>query len=79
MQPRNLPVVEADDVELLDAGAELDELAAGALVMGLLVALDELLPHAAMSRLAAPAATAATHGVCLNWCPSLDLIADAQA
>jgi hypothetical protein len=69
MQPRNLPAVEADDVELLGAGAELDEVAAGALVVVLLVALDELLPHAAISKLAAPAATAATHGVCLTGVP----------
>ena len=48
----------------LDALAELDVLAAGEL---LLLALDVLLPHAAISRVAAPAAaTVATKEVCLT-------------
>jgi len=48
--------------------AALDALAAGALLV--LVGLEELLPHAAMSRVAAPAAaTVATNEVCLNCFP----------
>jgi hypothetical protein len=84
MQPRNLPVV--DPLAAPDAPAELaelaalDELAAGALLLVLLVALDELLPHAAISRVAAPAAaTVATNEVCLTVFPSTGPDADAQA
>jgi hypothetical protein len=66
MHPRNLPVV--DPLAAPDAPAELDELAelaalAGALLV--LLRLDELLPHAAISTVAAPAAIVATHEVCL--------------
>jgi hypothetical protein len=68
MHPRNLPVV--DPLAAPDAPAELaalDALAAGAL----LLRLDELLPHAAISRVAAPAAaTVATNEVCLTVFPS---------
>jgi hypothetical protein len=77
MQPRNLPVVEPlaalDTAELtaLDAPAEL----AAELE---LLALDELLPHAAISSVAAPAATVAINEVCLKLSP-LDQLADAQA
>jgi hypothetical protein len=84
MHPRNLPVV--DPLAAPDAPAELaelaalDELAAGALLLVLLVALDELLPHAAISRVAAPAAaTVATNEVCLTVFPSTGPDADAQA
>jgi hypothetical protein len=69
MQPRNLPVVEplAAPPEAAELAA-LDALAAGALLV--LVGLEELLPHAAMSRVAAPAAaTVATNEVCLNCFP----------
>jgi hypothetical protein len=83
MQPRTLPVV--DPVAAPDAPAELAELAAldadaaGALLAAL-PALDELLPHAAISRVAAPAAaTVATNEVCLTVFPSTGPDADAQA
>jgi hypothetical protein len=74
MQPRNLP--DADPVEppaalVLDPPAVADELVE-------LLALDELLPHAAISRVAAPAATATANEVCLTF-PPLDRIPDAQA
>jgi hypothetical protein len=73
MHPRKLlPVV--DPLAVLDAAAELDVLADV-----LLVALDELLPQAAISRVAAPAATVAISVVCLNVFPLQDQIADAQA
>jgi hypothetical protein len=72
MHPRTLPVV--DPLAAPDAALELaalDALAAGALLLVLLVALDELLPHAAISRVAAPAAaTVATNEVCLTVFPS---------
>jgi hypothetical protein len=68
MHPRNLPVV--DPLAAPDAPAELAALAAGALLV-LLLRLDELLPHAAISRVAAPAAaTVATNEVCLTVFPS---------
>jgi len=77
MQPRNLPVV--DPLAAPDAAAELagltalDAGAAGALLVAVLLALDELLPHAAISRVAAPAAaTVATNEVCLTVFPPLD-------
>jgi hypothetical protein len=69
MQPRKPPLAEEPDA-VLDAAelalAEVDVLAAGAL----LLALDVLLPHAAISRVAAPAAaTVATNEVCLTFPP----------
>jgi hypothetical protein len=71
MHPRTLPVV--DPLAAPDAPAELaelDALDAGALLV-LLLGLDELLPHAAISRVAAPAAaTVATNEVCLTVFPS---------
>jgi hypothetical protein len=78
MQPRNLP--DADplaapvtaELTALEAPAEL---AAAELE---LLALDELLPHAAISSVAAPAATVAINEVCLKFSP-LDQLADAQA
>jgi hypothetical protein len=79
MQPRNLPVVEplAAPPELAELGA-LDALAAGALLA--VLRLEELLPHAAISRVAAPAAaTVATNEVCLTVFPSTGPDADAQA
>jgi hypothetical protein len=79
MQPRNLPVVEplAVPPELAELGA-LDALAAGALLE--VLRLEELLPHAAISRVAAPAAaTVATNEVCLTVFPSTGPYADAQA
>jgi len=65
-----LPVVEplAAPPEAAELGA-LDALAAGALLV--LVTLEVLLPHAAMSRVAAPAAaTVAAKEVCLTVFPS---------
>jgi hypothetical protein len=69
MHPVKLPVV--DPLAVLDAAAELDELAeldAGLLV---LLAVDELLPHAAISSAVAAAATVAANEVCfirfLHW------------
>jgi hypothetical protein len=61
MQPRNLPLVDA--LAVLDelAGAELDALAAG-----VLLTLDVLLPHAAISRAVTPAAAAVINAVCLT-------------
>jgi hypothetical protein len=80
MQPRNLPVV--DPLAAPDAPAELAALdagAAGALLAVLLLRLDELLPHAAISRVAAPAAaTVATNEVCLTVFPFTGPDADAQ-
>jgi hypothetical protein len=67
MHPRNLADVAAP-VLLLDALAlalaEVDALAAGVLLE--LLTLDELLPHAASSRVAAPAAAAVNNAVCLT-------------
>jgi hypothetical protein len=78
MHPTKLPA--AEPVAGPDAAGALDEadvLAAGALLV--LLGLDELLPHAAISRVAAPAAAiVATNEVCLTF-PPLDQIADAQA
>jgi hypothetical protein len=78
MHPRNLPVV--DPLAVADAAAEVDalgELDAGALLV--LLRLDELLPHAAISKVAAPAAaTVATNEACLTFSPPLDQIADAR-
>jgi hypothetical protein len=72
MHPRKLP--DADPLAVPDAADEAAELAAldgldaGALE---LLALDELLPHAATSRVAAAAAAAvATNEVCLTVFPS---------
>jgi hypothetical protein len=83
MHPRNLPVVDplaAPDAadELAALGALDAALAAGAL---LLLRLEELLPHPAASRAAAPAtATVATNEVCLTvFSPPLDQNPDAQA
>jgi hypothetical protein len=64
MQPRNLPPVAA--LAVLDALDELAELAAGLLALAELLALDELLPHAASSRAAAPAAAAVINAVCFT-------------
>jgi len=55
-----LPDADAVDVAELDALAEL----AGLLLA--LVALDELLPHAATSKVATPAAIVAANEVCLT-------------
>jgi hypothetical protein len=77
MQPRNLPA--AEPVAVPELAAEADELAA--LAAGLLLALlalDELLPQAAMSKVAAPAATMAANEVCFTLFPPLDKIPDAQ-
>jgi hypothetical protein len=62
MQPRSL----APDAAGLDALelAEVDALAAGVLLE--LLTLDVLLPHAAISRVAAPAAAAVINAVCLT-------------
>jgi hypothetical protein len=81
MQPRKLVV---DPLAAPDAAAELAGLAAldagAAGVLAALLALDELLPHAAISRVAAPAAaTVATNEVCLTVFPSTGPDADAQA
>jgi hypothetical protein len=60
VEPLAVPVAAAELAEL----AEADALAAGEL---LLLALELLLPHAAISRVAAPAAaTVATKEVCLT-------------
>ena len=68
------PVAVLDDAAEL-ALAEVDVLAAGAL----LLALDVLLPHAAISRVAAPAAaTVATNEVCLTF-SSTGPVPDAHA
>ena len=75
-----------DPLAAPDAAAELagltalDAGAAGALLVAVLLALDELLPHAAISRVAAPAAaTVATNEVCFTVFPSTGPDADAQA
>jgi hypothetical protein len=76
MHPRNLPPAAAPLAApdaAADVAAELAALdAAGALEAGaLLLRLEELLPHAATSRAAAPAAaTVATKEVCLTVFPS---------
>jgi hypothetical protein len=79
MQPRKPPAEDPDAV--LDAAelalAEVDVLAAGALLE--LLALDVLLPHAAISKVAAPAAaTVAANEVYLTF-SSTGPIADAHA
>jgi hypothetical protein len=83
MHPRNLPVV--DPLAAPEAPAELaglaalDAPAAGALLV-VVLRLEELLPHAAISSVAAPAAaTVATNEVCLTVFPSTGPDADAQA
>ncbi|HVT69714.1 MAG TPA: hypothetical protein VHF26_18325 [Trebonia sp.] len=74
MQPRNLP--DADPAE--EPAAELDAPDAAALLV--LLALDVLLPQAAMSKVAAPAAaTVAASVVRLICFPPSDQIADARA
>ena len=76
MDPLAAPEAAAEVAAL----AALDALAAGALVVVLLVALDELLPHAATSRVAAPAAAiVATNEVCLTVFPFTGPDCDAQA
>ncbi|HEX3712382.1 MAG TPA: hypothetical protein VHV09_06275 [Trebonia sp.] len=77
MQPRNLPVVEPVAVpELAAVADELAALAAG--LLAALLALDELLPHAAMSKAVAPAATVTANEVCFTLFPPLNKILDAQ-
>jgi hypothetical protein len=72
MQPRNLAVVDAgavlDALVVAGALAELDVavLAAGVLAAGVLLTLDELLPQAASSRVAAPATAAVINAVCFT-------------
>jgi hypothetical protein len=71
MQPRNL-LPAAAALVVLDAGAELgavdalDEVAALAAGGVVLVALDVLLPHAAINTVAAPTATVTANLVCLT-------------
>ena len=60
MAPDAAPVLDA----LVLALAEVDALAAGAVLE--LLTLDVLLPHAASSRVAAPAAAAVINAVCLT-------------
>ena len=73
------PLAAPDAPAELAGLAALDAGAAAALLVALL-ALDELLPHAAISRVAAPAAaTVATNEVCLTVFPSTGPDADAQA
>ncbi|HUN33387.1 MAG TPA: hypothetical protein VMU95_15365 [Trebonia sp.] len=69
-----MALVDAPDV--LDAVAELDALVA--LAAGVLLTLDVLLPHAASSRVAAPAAAAVINAVCLTI-SSTEPVAVAQA
>jgi hypothetical protein len=76
MQPRNLPVV--DPVAVPEAAAAVDEVAALAAGLLELLALDELLPHAATSSAVAPAATVTANEVCLTFSP-LDQFSDARA
>jgi cytidine deaminase len=71
MHPRKL-LADAEPVDV----PELAELAPGLLLA--LVALDELLPHAAISKALAAAATVTANEVCLTF-PPLDRIPDAQA
>src|ERR1700760_3162928 len=76
MHPRNVPPAAAPPLAAPDAAVVAAELAAldaaGALDAGaLLLRLEELLPHAATSSAAAPAAaTVATNEVCLTVFPS---------
>jgi hypothetical protein len=60
MQPRSLAPVAAAGLDALVL-AEVDALAAG-----VLLTLDVLLPHAASSRVTAPAAAAVINAVCLT-------------
>jgi len=64
MQPRNLLPVAA--LAVLDALDELAALAAGLLLVLVELAVDELLPHAASSKAAAPAAAAVINAVCFT-------------
>jgi hypothetical protein len=79
MHPRNLAPVAApvvlDALVLALALVEVDALAAGVLPE---LTLDELLPHAASSRVAAPAAAAVINAVCLTI-SSTEPVAVAQA
>jgi hypothetical protein len=73
MHPRNLPPAAAPLAapDAAVAGAELAALAAALDAGALLLRLEELLPHAATSRAAAPAAaTVATKEVCFTVFPS---------
>src|SRR5271169_6614537 len=63
MQPRNLAPDAAAGLDALVL-AEVDALAAGVLLE--LLTLDVLLPHAASSRVTAPAAAAVINAVCLT-------------
>jgi hypothetical protein len=76
MQPRNLPAAEPVAVPVLPV--EADELAALAAGLLVLLTLDELLPQAAISKVAAPAATMAANEVCFTLFPPLDKFPDAQ-
>ena len=71
-----MPVV--DPVAVPEATAAVDEVAALAAGLLELLALDELLPHAATSSAVAPAATVTANEVCLTFSP-LDQFSDAQA
>jgi hypothetical protein len=73
MQPRNLALVAA--LVVLEALVLADALAAGLLA---LLTLDVLLPHAASSRVTAPAAAAVINAVCLTI-SSTEPVAIAQA
>jgi len=75
MQPRNLAPDAAAVLDVL-ALAEVAALAAGVLLE--LLTLDVLLPHAAISRVAAPAAAAVINAVCLTI-SSTEPVAVAQA
>jgi hypothetical protein len=77
MHPRNLADVDAPVLldALVLALAEVDALAAGVLPE---LTLDELLPHATSSRVAAPAAAAVINAVCLTI-SSTEPVAVAQA
>jgi len=65
MQPRNLLAAAGAELELEDvaAGADVDD---EALVDGVLLTLDVLLPQAASSRLATAAAAVVTNAVCFT-------------
>ncbi|HEY0936811.1 MAG TPA: hypothetical protein VGD91_24140 [Trebonia sp.] len=69
------PLAAPETAAEVAALAELDAPVAAALLE--LLALDELLPHAATSRVAAPAATVAMTELCLTFSP-LDQIAGAR-
>ena len=76
MQPRNLRARRRRRCSTRSCCAEVDALAAGVLLE--LLTLDVLLPHAASSRVAAPAAAAAINAVCLTI-SSTEPVAVAQA